>query len=148
MDKTQLYILRNLFAWFRNLLVAGKVEGELIPEADLFFENHHRRPDICWLTDEQIDRLAEDEYEVPAFVIEVISNKDMMNKVVQKMQDYRAAKVKVVWHILPNHQEVHVYTGDKLDKMTVCTGTTLCSAAPALPDFAIPADDIFKKAAA
>jgi hypothetical protein len=50
------------------------------------------------------------------------------------------------WHILPNHKEVHVYTGDKLDKMTVCTGQTVCSAAPILPGFALPAEEIFKKA--
>ncbi len=145
MDKSQLYILRNLLAWFRKLLSKGAVNGELIAEADLFFGDHHRRPDICWLTNEQIDRLADNEYEIPAFVIEVISTKDMMNKVVHKMQDYRAAGVGVVWHILPSHQEVHVYAGDHLDQMTVCSGETVCSAAPVLPDFALPVEAIFWK---
>lgn len=146
MDKSQLYILRNLLDFFMKLKFKGKISGQLIPEADLFFLENHRRPDICWLTDEQINRLAENEYEVPAFVIEVISNKDMMNKVVQKMQDYRAAEVKVVWHILPVHEEVHVYTGKHLQKMEVCTRDMECTAAPALPEFVIPAKDVFNKA--
>jgi Uma2 family endonuclease len=147
MDKTQLYILRNLLAAFRQLLSEKKLTGELIAEADLFFLENHRRPDVCWLTNEQIDRLAEGEYEVPAFVIEVLSTFDAINRVVDKMQDYRAAKVKTVWHIIPRHQEVHVYTGEQLENMTVCKGHKLCSAAPALPAFAITAQDIFKKSA-
>ena len=55
MDKTQFYILRNLLRFFRKLLNEGKVSGELIPEGDLFFEENHRRLDVCWLTDEQIE---------------------------------------------------------------------------------------------
>lgn len=144
MDKSQLYILRNLLDLFMMLKFKGKV-AQLMPEADLFFLENHRRPDICWLTDEQINRLAKNEYEVPTFVIEVISNKDMMNKVVHKMQDYRAAGVKVVWHILPVYEEVHVYTGEHLERMAVCTDNKECSAAPALPEFTILAKAVFKK---
>ncbi|MCB0578217.1 MAG: Uma2 family endonuclease [Phaeodactylibacter sp.] len=145
MDKSQLFILRNLLAWFRKLLNEGKVNGELIPEADLFFLKNHRRPDVCWLTGEQIDRLAENGYEVPAFVIEIISNNDIMNKVARKMQDYRAAGVQAVWHILPALEEIHVYSGEKLEKMVVCTGKKECSAAPALPGFVLPAEEAFLK---
>lgn len=145
MDKSQLFILRNLLAWFRKLLNEGKVSGELIPEADLFFLENHRRPDICWLAGEQIDRLAENEYEIPPFIIEVISNNDIMNKVARKMQDYRAAGVRVVWHILPTLEEIHVYSGEKLEKMTVCTGEKECSAAPVLPEFVLPAKEAFRK---
>lgn len=145
MDKTQLYILRNLQEFFTGLKFEGKVSGQLMAEADLFFLNNHRRPDICWLTDEQIDRLAEGEYEVPAFVMEIISGNDVMNRVFHKMQDYRAAGVQVVWHILPQLQEVHVYAGDNLGTMTVCSGEMNCSAEPALPEFQLAIDGLFAK---
>lgn len=145
MDKSQLYILRNLLDFFMKLKFTGKISGQLMPEADLFFQENHRRPDVCWLADEQIDRLARGEYEVPAFVIEVVSNNDKINKVAHKMQDYRAAKVKAVWHILPDHEEVHVYAGENLEQMSVCSGDKECSAAPALPGFVMPAKDIFRK---
>lgn len=145
MDKTQLYILRNLSAFFRQLLNTGKVQGELIAEPDLFFLENHRRPDICWLTNEQIDRMAYGENDVPAFVIEVISSNDYLNRVEKKMDNYRDAGVQVVWQVFPDYEKVHVYTGNALDSMTIRSGSQTCSAAPVLPDFILPVKDIFFK---
>lgn len=145
MDKKQLYIVKNLIAFFRVLLNQKKVSGELIAEGDLFFKENHRRPDICWLTDEQIYRLAEDAYEVPAFVIEVISTNDAVSRLTKKMQDYRSAGVQVVWQIFPIHQEVHVYAGTDLKQMTVRSQQDVCSAAPVLPAFQLSVEKIFEK---
>ncbi|NBC07378.1 MAG: Uma2 family endonuclease [Bacteroidetes bacterium] len=143
MNAAQLYILKNLLTFFRQLLAANTVAGELIPESDLFFAGHHRRPDICWLTDAQIRSLARGEEAVPAFLIEIISTHDELNKVVSKMQDYRAAGVQTVWHILPAFKEVHVYSDPSLTQMAIFKGTDKCSAAPALPVFQLPVADIF-----
>lgn len=145
MDKKQLYILLNLMNYFYSLKFSKKLDGSLISEADLHFLKNHRRPDICWLTDEQIGLLAEDANEVPALIMEVISTNDMMNRVAAKMQDYRAAGVQVVWHIFPEHQQVHVYSGKNLDKMLVCSDDAICSAAPVLPAFQIKVNTIFEK---
>lgn len=147
MDKTQLYILRNLQDFFIHLKMQGIAFGQLISEPDLFFLANHRRPDIAWLTDEQIDRLAYDSNDVPAFIIEVISTKDQINLVHKKMLNYQDAGVKVVWHIFPLLGIVHVYGGEQLASMTVCKGEQICSAAPALPGFALPVSDILKKPA-
>lgn len=146
MDKTQLYIQYNLQNWFRQLIAAKKVEGDLIAEPDLFFLENHRRPDIVWLTEAQIYKLSEpDAYEVPTFVIEVISSGDQMEKVREKMLNYRDAGVQVVWHIFPKHRQVDVYSGKKLNEMVTCSGDEICSAAPALPNFKIAAVNIFAK---
>lgn len=147
-NAAQLYILNNLLNFFMRLKFQGQMSGQLMPESDLFFGDHHRRPYVCWLTDSQIHALAEGKYEVPAFVIEIISNHDEMNTVVGKMQDYRAAGVQVVWHILPNHGEVHVYKGQALEEMKVCKGNDICSAAPILADFELPASEIFRRESA
>ena len=86
MDKSQLYLLFNLQKLFRKFLIQGVVDGDLISEPDLFFLTNHRRPDIAWLTVNQIYNLADPAaYEVPAFVIEVISTNDQMNKMKEKM---------------------------------------------------------------
>lgn len=146
MDKTQLYILNNLMDFFLNLRLAGKVVGHLIAEPDLFFPDVHRRPDIVWLTKEQMYKMADGTNDIPAFVIEVISTNDQSIRVEKKMNNYRNAGVKVVWQIFPDLQTVHVYAGQHLNSMTVCTGQQICSAAPALPDFAMPVSEIFKKA--
>jgi len=149
MNPTQLYLQRNLIALFRTLLQTGKVTGELLAEPDLFFALEiHRRPDMAWLTNAQIDRLAtEGAIEIPAFLIEVISTNDAAQKIVAKMRQYREAGVQVVWLIYPAQQEVHVYAGANLDRMTVCTEDKICSAAPVLPDFTVAAREIFRKEA-
>lgn len=146
MDKTQLYIQRNFLKFFRELLENGKVDGEILAEPDLFFLKNHRRPDMAWLTNGQINRLADPEvYEVPAFVIEVISGNDQMNKVKEKMVNYRDAGVQVVWLVFPKLKQVDVYSGKNLASAKVCSGDDICSAAPALPNFKIATLDIFTK---
>ncbi len=146
MDKTQFYIQFNLIQCFRSLYNEGKVIGELIAEPDLFFLSNHRRPDITWLTKEQIYRLADPEaYEVPAFIVEVISNNDKMNTVREKMINYRDAGVQVVWHIFPKMQQVDVYSGKNLSQSQLCSGDDVCSAEPTLPNFKITVNEIFRK---
>lgn len=147
MEPNQLYIQRNLIALFRQLLLQNKLEGELLAETDLFFfPEVHKRPDLAWLTNGQIDRLSvRGVIEIPAFVIEVVSGNDLAQKLADKMTVYRKAGVQVVWQIFPNQQEVHVYAGPKLENMTVCTGEKMCSAAPALPGFVFPANALFEK---
>lgn len=145
MNRTQLYILYNLQEYFMRLKYEGKVTGQLLAESDLFFKNKHRRPDICWLTQQQVINLAEKKTETPTFAIEVISDSDVLVRVVKKMQDYRAAGVKTVWHIFPEQKEVHIYSGDNLDEMVVRRGDKICSAAPGLVGFEISVGEIFKK---
>jgi len=58
MNYTQLFILRNLLIFFNKLVNSGKADGLLIPEPDVFFLKNHRRPDVAYFTDKQIDRTA------------------------------------------------------------------------------------------
>lgn len=145
MDKLQLFILRNLQNLFFRLKFEGQLQGQLMAEADLFFGQNHRRPDICWLTNTQIDRLAEGMYEVPAFVIEIISKTDAINRVHDKMHDYRNAGVQMVWHIFPKHREVHIYTGERLQHMSIREDKAICSAAPILPGFELSIEAVFER---
>ncbi len=148
MNPTQLYIQFNLQEIFMRLKTAGTVSGQLLAETDLFFfPEVHRRPDFAWLTHLQANNLASaGAIEIPAFLIEVISTYDAAQKIVDKMTDYRAAGVQVVWLIYPIQQQVHVYNGHNLESMSVCMGEKICSADPVLSAFAFPASDIFKKA--
>jgi Uma2 family endonuclease len=147
MNYTQLYILRNLTAYFRTLLIKGKVDGELMSESDIFFNENHRRPNIFYMSAKQIAYTAHGINQIPEFVIEVISSNDSITKMTGKMQNYRESGVKVVWQIIPEYEEVQIYSGENLDKMTVCTEEDICTAAPVLPDFQISVYDIFKKPA-
>ncbi|MEQ1746058.1 MAG: Uma2 family endonuclease [Saprospiraceae bacterium] len=147
MDSSQFYIVQNLLRLFESLRTFGKTTGMLIMEGDMFFGTNHRRPDMAFLTDEQIARTAHGENQVPLFVIEVISTNDQANLIHQKMENYRDAGVQVVWHISPQIGQIHLYTGKKLKQMTVCQGEDLSSAAPVLLDFFLSAADLLRKPA-
>jgi Uma2 family endonuclease len=146
MDRTQLHLLWNLLDLFDAMKAKGLVNGRLIAEPDLFFISNHRRPDIAWLTREQTFKLADSKaYEVPAFVIEVISPNDKSSRVEDKVANYRAAGVQVLWHIFPKQQQVNVISGRNLSLTKSCFNDDICSAEPALPNFKIAAKDIFSK---
>jgi Uma2 family endonuclease len=145
MDYSQLFIANNLIAFFQNLCNLEKASGIMMSEGDIFFLENHRRPDIFYMTDKQLALTAHGQNQVPPFIIEIVSSKDQINKVTHKMQNYRDAGVQVVWHLFPNYEEVHVYSGKNLTSMTVCKTTDICSAKPVLPHFEISVNDIFKK---
>jgi Uma2 family endonuclease len=146
MDQTQYLILRNLRRFFEDLRNKNLISGGLEAEIDTFFLHKvHRRPDICYFSEEQENKMAFGEKQVPLFVIEVISTFDQINKVHAKMQNYRDAGVLVVWHIFPKLEEIHVYTNEDLNSMTICKGEVICSANPLLPNFALTASNIFRK---
>jgi len=141
MDYSQFFIQKNLLGFLEQLRISKKVNGWLIAEGDAFFNGHHRRPDIAYFTDEQVEEARKGGKPVPQFVIEVISNYDALKKVHEKMEDYFSAGVPVIWHILPDLKQVHVYHGKE---MIIHTGEEICSAAPVLPDFALAVNEVFK----
>lgn len=145
MDYSQFFIVNNLQLLFEQLRSNGQVEGMLMPEGDMFFGSNHRRPDIAYLSKAQIARTAHGENQTPSFVMEVISTKDQMNRVHEKMENYRNAGVKMVWHIFPLIRQVHVYSGIGLKKMTVCTEGDVCSAGEVLPGFELKVEELLKK---
>ena len=142
MDRMQFFIQLNLTNFLAQLKTENPaIDGILISEGDVFFAGNHRRPDIAYFTDEQIDAARYNEDIHPDFVIEVISKNDQLERVAEKMENYRKAEVAVVWHVFPTRNEVHVYRGKQ---MMVCTGEDLCSAEPVIPGFVISVNEIFR----
>jgi Uma2 family endonuclease len=142
MDRMQFVIQLNLMNFLAQLKPQNNaIDGILISGGDVFFAGNHRRPDIAYFTDEQIDAARYNEDIHPDFVIEVISKNDQLERVAEKMENYRKAEVPVVWHVFPKRNEVHVYRGKQ---MSVCTGDDLCSAEPVIPGFVVPVNEIFK----
>lgn len=145
MNQYQYFILDNLTDFFNRLRLEKKVSGKFYVEIDTFFQkNVHRRPDLAWFSDEQVARMARRENQVPKFVIEIISENDVVDKLLDKLKDYHDAQVEVVWLISPNLEQVHIFAGGD---STICTGEMMCSAAPVLPGFEMSANAIFEKPA-
>ena len=143
MNQHQYFLLDNIFDHFLRLKQEGKVSGKLYTEIDTFFlRKHHRRPDMAWFSDEQVARMQYRENQIPKWVIEVISDIDIADDLLDKISEYEDAKVEVLWLVSANLQQVHIYNPS--GKLT-CRGDMICSAAPVLPAFEIPASEIFKK---
>jgi len=140
MNQHQQFIWFNLKNFMEALRRKNPRLGELIAEVETFFGPNLRRPDIAYFSAEQIALMRTSNQE-PQFVVEVISNSDQLNAAHEKLADYRAANISVVWHIFPKLQQVHVYRGKN---MTICTADDPCSAEPVIPGFVLPAHEIFK----
>lgn len=143
MNQYQYFILLNIQRHFARFKQEHHSNGEFLAEIDTFFQkNVHRRPDLAWFSDEQVARMARRENQVPKFVIEIISENDVVDKLLDKLKDYHDAQVGVVWLISPSLEQVHIFAGGG---STICTGEMMCSAAPVLPGFEISANAIFEK---
>ena len=100
-----------------------------------------RRPDIAIYTGEQVHKMKTGEKQVAPWVAEVISPNDRADAINAKLYEYFKAGVKVVWHIFPQLKKVDVFTSP--EEVTICSGKTTCSCAPALPDLHITAEELF-----
>ncbi|MPR33829.1 Uma2 family endonuclease [Salmonirosea aquatica] len=139
MNKEQAYIygiLSRLF--FRK----GYAEvGALIAEQNVHLSGIQlRRPDIAYFTYEQLVQGKKGNEMIPAFVIEIISNNDEINKMERKLTEYFKAGVQIAWIVIPEEQVVNVYTSRR--DVRACLENDICSAAPVLPDFEISVNDM------
>ena len=136
------YIVRNLARRFYQT-TSYQNGNELTFELEVWTTPvKWRKPDGAYLTNQQIIDGANGIESMPLFVIEVISKNDDINIVMNKVDEYFAAGVQVIWHIFPEQKMVHIYRS--LDLIEVCRKDKICSAAPVLPDFEIKVSDIFK----
>ncbi|MER0441436.1 Uma2 family endonuclease [Emticicia sp. W12TSBA100-4] len=116
-----------------------KKRGTFVAEYDVQLTGiQMRRPDVAYLTKEQIETANKGTDVIPEFVIEIISGNDNINKVEEKIGEYYKAGIKVVWLIFPENKSVHVYTSRR--DVKICIENDICSAAPILPEFEIGVD--------
>lgn len=142
MNKKQFYFFQVLV----KLLIDKGLHhtGMLIAEPDVnLTKTQMRRPDIAFFTNEQYKLGREGIDIIPEFVVEVISENDNVYKLEDKITEYFKAGVKVIWNILPHHECVYVYTSRKT--VYICLEDDICSASPALPDFELTVNELFKQ---
>ena len=104
-------------------------------------EERVRIPDVSFFTREQIIKSSEGEQPVPAFAVEIISPDESGVKIEQKAFDYFAAGMQVLWQIYSNVRMVKVLTSPQV--VQVCLKQDVCTAAPAIPDLEIAANQVF-----
>lgn len=110
--------------------------GTFVAEYDVQLSGiQMRRPDIAYLSKDQLAQAAKGEDPIPGFMVEIISENDNINKVEEKINEYYKAGAQVVWLVLPENKSVHVYTSRR--DVKICLENDICSAAPLLPEFEI-----------
>jgi Uma2 family endonuclease len=142
MNRDQFSIIRKLCYTIFMQTAAFKQGGMVMAEVDMFLETvqRTRRTDIAYLTPALVEKAPDGKPSVCPFVIEIISKNDQINEVNEKIIEYFANGVEVVWVILPKIKKVEVYTSVKT--MTICFGEDICTAAPVLPDFKVSVNDL------
>ena len=78
----------------------------------------------------------------PDLAVEVISPSNTAREMERKLQDFLAAGVRLVWYVLPEPQEVHVYTAERHDVLTI---EQELSGGEVLPGFALPLQQLFEE---
>jgi Uma2 family endonuclease len=141
--KEQWYIVDNLESRFVQT-TAYQQGNRLFNEPEIWTsEAQVRAPDLAYLTKAQIRKESSEEKTLSPFLIEVVSKTDRFYKVNAKLREYFKAGVAVVWLVLPESEEVYVYTSPT--QVQVCVENTKCFAGDFLPDFDISAGEIFKR---
>jgi Uma2 family endonuclease len=137
----QRYIVQNLLDFFYEKGL--NKQGGLIPESEMAYDDtRYRIPDMAYYTREQTKAAAKGAHTISSFVIEIISNTDYAKDIENKLWEYFQEGVQVVWHIMPSHKLVKVYTSPR--HVTICLDNDICSAQPAISDFEMTVNQVFE----
>ncbi|TAE34074.1 MAG: Uma2 family endonuclease [Cytophagales bacterium] len=141
MKQEEFLLLRFLIRLFLQT-EAHKRGDELIPEMDSYVDGvRKRRPDLAYFTLEQIEDTRTGNRQKTRFAIEILSDSESYQDVLDKVQDYFDAGAELVWYVIPGNKKINVYTS--ADRSQAYKGADLISAAPVLPDFQFRVDQLF-----
>lgn len=115
---------------------------ELFQEMDAYVDSFRkRRPDLSYFTSDQIIAMRAGQRVKTHFAIEILSDSESYQDVVDKIQDYFDAGAELVWYVIPESKKIYVYTSP--DESKAYKGADLMSAAPVVPDFQFTVADLF-----
>jgi len=116
----------------------------LLAELDAYVDEDRKRiPHLSYYPIELLRQMQQDVRVAPPFAIEILSDSEKENDIIEKIQDYFDAGVRLVWYIVPKFQKIYAYTSP--DDIRVFRGEQVISAAPVLPDFQFAVADLFRE---
>lgn len=141
MKQGEYFILKFMTRLFATT-AAYAAGDELTPEMDAYVDNERkRRPDLGYFTLAQINQTRQGIRQKTRFAIEILSDSESYQDVLDKIQDYFDADAQLVWYVIPESQKIYVYTSP--DESKAYKGTDVISATPVLPDFSFIVGDLF-----
>ncbi len=145
MKQAEYLILKFLTRLFTRT-TAYQQGDELTPEMDAYVDaTRKRRPDLAYFTEKQIEETANNIRQKTRFAIEILSDSESHQDVIDKIQDYFDGGAELVWYIVPANQKIYVYTSP--DESRAYKGADRISATPVLPDFSFVVADLFARPA-
>ena len=127
--------------------------GTLVMEALIILDreaNLRRRPDVAfvaadrWPLDREVPETGDWDV-VPTLAIEVTSPHDLAKDVEEKVIEYFAHGVEVVWVVHPEHHRVYCYSSPTETK--ILDETAALDGGDLLPGFGLPLGDLFHRTA-
>ena len=119
-----------------------KQKHALCPELDSYVDGGRKRvPDLTYFTAEQRQAIRRGERVKTLFAIEILSDSETYEDILEKIQDYFDGGAVLVWYVVPKRRKIYVYTSP--DDLKVYKNTELISAAPVVPDFQFSVADLF-----
>ena len=102
-----------------------------------------RAADVAFISHERYEQVRSDSYldVAPELVVEILSPSDRWSDLQEKLGDYFAAGVQIVWLVDPQLAQVHVY--EALDQVTLLTREGQLSGGELLPGLKIPLTELF-----
>lgn len=133
----------NPFCRDRNL-------GEAVMET-LFHlplpRDRNRRPDLAFVSAQRLAQASaqpEDDNAwdvLPDLAVEVVSPTELADDLMEKIEEYFQAGIRLVWVIYPRHRLVYVY--ESLTQLRGLTQTDTLDGGAVLPGFQLPLADLF-----
>ena len=114
----------------------------LMPETDSYVDSTRKRiPDLTYFTADQRQAIRRGEHVQTLFAIEILSDSEKHEDVLDKIQDYFDGGAQLVWYIVPKRQKIYAYTSP--DESTVFKGQKTITAAPVIADFQFVTAELF-----
>ena len=114
----------------------------LLPEGDSYVDGRRKRiPDLTYITAEQRQAIRRGERVNTLFAIEILSDSETHEDVLEKIQDYFDGGTQLVWYIVPKRQRIYAYTSPF--DIHVYGKDDVVSAAPVLPELTFNLPDLF-----
>ena len=114
----------------------------LYPELDSYVDSTRKRiPDLTYFTADQLAAIERGEPIGTLFAIEILSDSESHQDVIEKIQDYFDGGAQLVWYLVPKLKKIYAYTSP--DESKAYKGSDVLSAAPVVPDFQFVVADLF-----
>ncbi|HIE55491.1 MAG TPA: Uma2 family endonuclease [Chromatiaceae bacterium] len=139
--------IESLIAFFLTRFVREHNLGRVVTgEVGIYVEydpDTVRAANIAFISHDQYDRVQSAGFldVAPELVVEIMSPANTWSEVHEKLSEYFAIGVNIVWVVDPQLQQIHVFRA--LDDVSLLTKEGTLTSEDVLPGFALPLTELF-----